>query len=139
MLVRELGDAWPGVLDRMRLLCRDAWAAHDGHELGTEGDSFFVAFATAPQAAGAAVAAQQAMAHESWPAPVRIRIGVHTGHPQRHTEGYVGLDVHRAARVASAAHGGQVVVSEATMSLLDPLRDQVGFRDLGSHRLKDIA
>ncbi len=138
MLVRELGDAWPGVLDRMRRLCREAWSAHEGHELGTEGDSFFVAFATAPQAVAAAVAAQQALAHEAWPAPVRIRIGVHTGHPQRHTEGYVGLDVHRAARIAASAHGGQVVVSEATMALLDPVRDQVGFRDLGSHRLKDI-
>lgn len=136
-LVRELGEAWAEVLQRQRELCRQAWAAHEGHELGTEGDSFFVAFATADQAVTAAVDAQRALAAQPWPGttPLRVRIGIHTGSPMRTGEGYVGLDVHRAARVSAAAHGGQVLVSEATLALLTDGRDH---QDLGEHALKDI-
>ena len=87
-----------------------------GVELGTEGDSFFVAFGTAPEAVAAAVQAQRELAGFDWPAGgrLRVRMGIHTGAPMVHDGGYVGMDVHRAARIAGAAHGGQVLVSEAT-------------------------
>ena len=141
LLVRELGEAWPEVLQQQRELCREAWAAHGGHELGTEGDSFMVVFATAEAAVAAASDAQVHIAQARWPqsATVRIRIGVHTGSPMRSAEGYVGLDVHKAARVSAAAHGGQVLISEATGVLVeDALPAEHGLLDLGEHQLKDI-
>ena len=140
-MVHALGQAWAGVLERQRVLCRAAWSAHGGHELGTEGDSFFVVFETASAAVSAAVAAQRSIGAEGWPdgVSVRVRIGVHTGSPQRHADGYVGMDVHRAARVAAYAHGGQVVLSEATAHLAeDALPAGVDLLDLGEHQLKDI-
>lgn len=140
-MVHALGSAWAGVLDRQREICRAAWAAHDGHELGTEGDSFFVVFATADAAVSAALEAQHAFAEEPWPdgVTVRVRMGIHTGSPQRHADGYVGMDVHRAARVAAAAHGGQVLVSETTARLAEAsLGETVRMVDLGEHQLKDI-
>jgi predicted ATPase len=110
-------------------------------ELGTEGDSFFVAFPSAPEAVAAAAQAQLALAQHVWPGreSVKVRMGLHTGSPQVHEDGYVGMDVHRAARIAAAAHGGQVVLSEATTKLvMDALGDGNTVRDLGSHQLKDI-
>ena len=140
-LARRLGPAWTGTLGRHQELLRAAFLAGGGVEVGTEGDSFFVAFPTPAGAVGAATAAQRALAAEPWPegAEVRVRIGMHTGEASIGTEGYVGLHVHRASRIASAGHGGQVLLSDATRTLLDhALPEGVSLRDLGEHRLRDI-
>ncbi len=142
LLLNRLGPRYVDALDGQRLVQRQAWAAHEGTELGTEGDSFFVAFPTAEAAVSAAVQAQRGLEEHPWPGGehVRVRIGIHTGSPQVHDGGYVGIDVHRAARIAGSAHGGQVVVSSATADLARAgLPDGVSLRDLGSHRLKDLA
>ena len=140
-LLGRLGDQYGEALSAHRVLLRAAFAAWGGREMGTEGDGFFVVFASAGEAVGCAVAAQRALAGHKWPggAAVRVRMGLHSGEPARHEDGYVGMDVHRAARIAAAAHGGQVVLSEATRLLAGPLPDGVSVRDLGFHRLKDIA
>jgi predicted ATPase len=109
--------------------------------MGTEGDSFFVVFSSAEDAVAAATQAQRSLVAQEWPdgARVRVRMGVHTGGPRVHGEGYVGIDVHRAARIAAAAHGGQVVISDATANLVARgLPAGVSLRDMGSHRLKDL-
>ena len=140
-LLRSLGDGWEPVLARHQALLRAAFEAEGGREAGTEGDSFFVAFPTAPGAVAAAVAAQRALAAEPWPdgAILRVRIGLHTGEAGFSTDSYVGLHVHRASRIASAGHGGQVLLSDATRSLVEhALPDGVELRDLGEHRLKDL-
>jgi predicted ATPase len=113
---------------------RQAFANHAGAELRTEGDSFFAAFASARNAVAAAEQAQAALAA----GPLPVRIGIHTGEPLpvEHEDGYVGVDVHRAARICAAGHGGQVLISQATKDLLDP---GVELRDLGEHRLKDLG
>jgi predicted ATPase/DNA-binding CsgD family transcriptional regulator len=126
---------------RPSALLRAAFSSFGGQEMGTEGDSFFVVFGSALDAAGCCVAAQRALAAHDWPGgiAVRVRMGLHSGEPARHEDGYIGLDVHRAARIAAAAHGGQVVLSEATRLLVEPrLPAGVSIRDLGFHRLKDI-
>jgi predicted ATPase/class 3 adenylate cyclase len=141
LLLSRLGPAYAEALDAQRNVLREAWAAHGGTEMGTEGDSFFVVFPTAPDAVAAAAHAQQEQARYPWPGgqPVRVRMGIHTGSPTVHGGGYVGMDVHRAARMAGAAHGGQVVVSSATAELVRAdLNTGVHLRDLGSHQLKDI-
>jgi predicted ATPase/class 3 adenylate cyclase len=140
-LVRAGADRWPAILERHRELLRAAFEAYGGSEVGTEGDSFFAAFPSAPAAVAAAVEAQRALAVEPWPddAVVRVRIGLHTGEASLSAKTYVGLHVHRASRIASVGHGGQVLLSEATRSLVqDALPDGVGLRDLGEHRLKDL-
>ena len=142
LLLNRLGPRYVDALDGQRLVLRTAWAAHEGTELGTEGDSFFVAFPTAAGAVHAAAQAQRGLEEYPWPGGehVRVRIGIHTGSPQVHDGGYVGMDVHRAARIAGSAHGGQVVVSAVTAELVrGGLPGGVGLRDLGSHRLKDIT
>ena len=139
-LLEQLGPArFADALDLHRLLLRQAFAGHEGHEVDTEGDAFFVAFARASDALAAAGDGQLALAHASWPDGVRVRVrmGIHTGEPLSVATGYVGMDVHRAARIMAAAHGGQVVVSETTRAVLDE-RAAVGLRDLGPHRLKDL-
>ena len=141
-LLTRLGDAYADALDLQRKILRHAWATHDGREMGTEGDSFFVAFPTATAAVAAAAAAQHELASVDWPddVQVRVRMGAHTGSPTPHGDGYVGIDVHRAARVAGAAHGGQVVITEATRELVgDELPEGWRTRDLGWHRLKDLS
>ncbi len=141
-LLNRLGPRYVEALDTQRQVMRTAWAAHGGTELGTEGDSFFVAFPTADGAVAAAVQAQRGLEKQAWPGgeQVRVRIGIHTGSPQVHDGGYVGIDVHRAARIAASAHGGQVVVSSVTADLVrGHLPTGVVLRDLGSHRLKDLA
>src|SRR4051794_14981554 len=137
-LLDRLGGEYVVALDEQRRILRHAWASHRGVELGTEGDSFFVAFADAPSAVSSAVDAQRGLAAADWPGgeQIRVRIGIHTGVPLPHDDGYVGMDVHRAARVMSAAHGGQVLVTDATAALAR-LPD-VEFRDLGRHLLKDL-
>ena len=128
-LLHELGDAYAGALAEHRRLLRDAFAAHGGVEVDTQGDAFFVAFARASDALAAASRAQQAL-----DGPVKVRMGLHTGEPLVTAEGYVGIDVHRAARIAAAGHGGQVLVSQTTHDLVGD-----GLRDLGEHRLKDLS
>jgi class 3 adenylate cyclase len=141
LLLSRLGLAYTEALDAQRKVLRKVWAANGGTEMGTEGDSFFVVFATAQDAVVAATQAQRELAGYQWPAgePIRVRMGIHTGSPTVHDDGYVGMDVHRAARIASAAHGGQVVMSSATAELVNGTLDTgVWVRDLGSHQVKDI-
>jgi predicted ATPase len=131
-LLHELGDAYADVLAGHRSLIRAAFAERSGVEVDTQGDAFFYAFARASDAVAAAGHAQEGLAH----GPVRVRIGVHTGEPVLTDEGYVGMDVHTAARIAACAHGGQVVVSLRAKELVAGTR---AFTDLGVHRLKDLA
>jgi predicted ATPase/class 3 adenylate cyclase len=131
-LLQELGESYADVLAKHRRLLRKAFEHHGGVEVDTQGDAFFVAFARASDALAAAQRAQRALGD----GPVRVRIGIHTGEPLVTHEGYVGLDVHRAARIAGAAHGGQVLLSQTTRDLLDI---DIPVRDLGEHRLKDLS
>jgi len=131
-LLHEQGDRYAGLLADHRRTLREAFTTHDGVEVDTQGDAFFVAFARAADAVAAAEAARTALAS----GPMRVRIGIHTGEPIVTDEGYVGIDVHRAARIAAAAHGGQIVLSESTRQLID---GETAVRDLGEHRLKDLA
>jgi predicted ATPase/class 3 adenylate cyclase len=140
-LVRRLGERYGEALSAQRTLLRAAFRSFGGRELSTEGDSFFVVFESAIAAVGCCVAGQRALARHDWPdgVTVRVRMGLHSGEPTRHEDNYVGLDVHRAARIAAAAHGGQVVLSDATRHLVESrLAADVLLRDLGWHRLKDI-
>jgi predicted ATPase/class 3 adenylate cyclase len=141
-LTQELGDAWPPLLERHREIARAAWAEQKGVEIGTEGDSFFVVFTSAPQAVAAAVAAQRGLASEAWPpdAAIRVRMGLHSGEGVLSGGSYVGLDVHRAARIANAGHGGQVLLSATTRALVEgSLPEGVTLREMGEHRLKDLS
>jgi predicted ATPase/class 3 adenylate cyclase len=131
-LLGELGDRYSDVLAEHNRLLRERFSRHGGLEVGTQGDSFFVAFADAGSAVAAAGDVQAALAG----GPVRVRIGIHTGEAVVTDEGYVGIDVHRAARIMSAGHGGQVLLSETTRQLLGENRELV---DLGEHRLKDLG
>src|ERR1700694_3496180 len=140
-LLEQLGERYTGVLAEYRSLLRTTFHAHDGHEVDTQGDSFFVVFARASDAVSAAVEVQRTLFAHAWPNSVKmpVRIGLHTGEPQLSSEGYVGLDVHRAARVMSAGHGGQVLLSQTTSDLAKrDLPDGVSLRDLGAHHLKDL-
>jgi predicted ATPase/class 3 adenylate cyclase len=141
-LLDELGrDAYTAVLERHVALLRAAFARHGGREEGTEGDSFFVVFEGAVEAVAAAVEAQRALAAEAWPTgvEVKVRMGLHAGEASSSAAGLVGLDVNRAARIAAAAHGGQIVVSDAIRALVIASRDSsISLHGLGSHRLKDL-
>jgi predicted ATPase/class 3 adenylate cyclase len=141
VLLSRLGDRYGQALSAHRVMVRAAIAAWGGREISTEGDSFFVVFGSAADAVACALAAQRALAGHDWPGgdAVRVRMGLHSGEPTPHEDNYIGMDVHRAARIAATAHGGQVVLSEATVALAAPLPDGVSVRDLGFHRLKDIA
>lgn len=130
-LLRTLGDEYAEMLGVHRRKLRDEFARHGGVEVDTQGDAFFVAFAKASDALAAAADVRAALGD----GPIRVRIGVHTGEPSVTEEGYVGLDVHRVARIAAAGHGGQILVSQTTRDLAGA--DQL--RDLGMHRLKDLA
>jgi predicted ATPase/class 3 adenylate cyclase len=140
-LLSRLGDRYGEALSDHRALLRAAFVTWHGREISTEGDSFFVVFEAAGEAVACALAAQRALAGHDWPDgdALRVRMGLHTGEPTRHEDNYIGMDVHRAARIAATAHGGQVVVSEATFGRADPLPAEVSVRDLGFHRLKDIS
>jgi predicted ATPase/class 3 adenylate cyclase len=140
-LLNRLGNRYGEALSAQRAVLRAALSDYGGQEMGTEGDSFFVVFESAGDAVRCCVAAQRALAGYHWPdgVAVRVRMGLHSGEPVRYEDGYLGIDVHRAARIAAAAHGGQVVVSEETRLLAQArLPAGVSFRDLGFHRLKDI-
>jgi len=140
-LLMRLGPAYAEALDAQRRMLRAVWGENGGAEMGTEGDSFFVVFASAPSAVAAAADGQRRLAEYSWPAGerLRVRMGIHVGNPMLHDGGYVGKDVHRAARIAGSAHGGQVVLSEAAARLVeDDLPSGVELKSLGSHQLKDL-
>ena len=142
-LVQELGPAvFTDLLERHNAILRESFGRHGGIERGTQGDLFLVMFPEAPAAIAAAADVQRGLARELWPAgaSVAVRIGVHTGIGRLGGDDYVGIDVNRAARVAAAGHGGQVLVSDATRALADmELPAGVHFRSLGEHRLKDLA
>jgi YVTN family beta-propeller protein len=140
-LLKKLREAYDGALGDHQRLLREAAAAHRGTEIDTQGDSFFFAFARAGDAVAAAAAAQRALAAHAWPVDgsVHVRMALHTGEPRLGGERYVGLGVHRGARICAAGHGGQVLLSNATRELVeDELAADVRLRDLGEHRLKDI-
>src|SRR4051794_19664603 len=141
-LLRALGSDYAHVLSAQRAIMRRAIADHGGHEMGTEGDSFFVVFASAADGVAAAVDAQRGLHAHEWPqgAQVRVRMGLHVGEPVRHEEGYMGIDLNKAARVASTANGGQIVISDDLRADLDAIGVALGvsIRDLGAHRLKDL-
>ena len=131
-LLAELGERYEVVLEQHRDVMRNAFARHGGVEVDTQGDAFFCAFASAREALAAAEEAQRGLAEGA----VRVRIGLHTGEPKLGREGYVGMDVHRAARICSAGHGGQILLSQPTRDLLEA---DLVVRDLGEHRLKDLT
>jgi predicted ATPase/class 3 adenylate cyclase len=134
-LLDQLGpERYAEALAEHRRILREAFAAHGGVEVDTQGDAFFVAFPTASAALEAAARAREGLSQ----GPIQVRIGIHTGTPHLTEEGYVGADVHRAARIAAAGHGGQVLVSAATAHLLEA-SDNLLLVDLGEHRLKDLA
>ena len=140
-LVQQIGAGYASILETQQRLLREAFGSHGGVELGTEGDSFFVVFPTAPEAVAAAVAAQKAVAAHTWPedATIRIRMGLHTGQGTLGGDNYIGLDVNRAARIAGVAYGGQVLISESTRALVaHTLAEGMALLDLGEHRLKDL-
>ena len=133
-LLEELGtDAYRDALAEHRRIVRAACARFDGYEVDYEGDAFFYAFSTAQAAVNAVTEAMQ----ELDAGPIRVRVGIHTGEPALDPPKYVGLDVHRSARIMSAAHGGQVVLSRSTVALLEP--GSVELKELGQHRLKDLT
>jgi predicted ATPase/class 3 adenylate cyclase/DNA-binding CsgD family transcriptional regulator len=140
-LLQQLDDRYASVLMECRGLLRAAFQQWHGHEVDTQGDSFFVAFARATDAVSAAVNVQRVLFSHPWPEEgvMRVRVGVHTGEPSLVSADYIGLDVHHAARIMSAAHGGQVLLSQTTRDLVQyDLPDGVSLRDLGEHRLKDL-
>ena len=131
-LLDELGEGYAEVLAEHHRVVRKAIEEHGGVEVDTQGDAFFVSFARASDAVAAASSAQEALADTG----LRVRMGIHTGEPLLADTGYIGMDVHRAARVMSAGHGGQVVLSQTTRDLLD---EAFELQDLGEHRLKDLS
>ncbi len=130
-LLQELGDRYAQVLAEHRRRLRDAFGRHGGVEVDTQGDAFFVVFPRASDALAAAAESRDAL----MAGPIRVRMGLHTGEPLATAEGYIGIDVHRAARIAAAGHGGQILISQSTRELAGA----DGLRDLGEHRLKDLT
>ncbi|HEX3689030.1 MAG TPA: adenylate/guanylate cyclase domain-containing protein [Solirubrobacteraceae bacterium] len=136
-LLDRLGDEYGALLADHRRLLRAVWARHEGVEVGTDGDSFFVAFADVESAVEAAIAAQRTLASHAWPSDAhpRVRMGLHTGEPRINQGDYWGADVHYAARIGAAAHGGQILASQATRAM----DDHHEFESLGEHSLKDFV
>ena len=140
-LVQQLGDRFPALLADHHRLMRDAFGAEGGVEVMTEGDSFFVVFTSAPAAVRAAIAAQRSLEDHVWPegVDVKVRMGLHTGEGLMVGDNYGGIDVHRAARISAAGHGGQILISSTTRALVESsLPGGASLVDLGEHRLKDI-
>jgi class 3 adenylate cyclase len=139
-LLEELGDGYVALLQEHNRIFREVMLEHDGAEVSTEGDSFFVVFRSPLSAIDAAAAIQRRLADRRFPAPVRVRMGLHTGLGQLVGGDYVGIDVHRAARIAAAGHGGQILMSEATRGLVaSQVPASLSLLDLGPHRLKDLT
>ena len=140
-LMRRLGDGYGQVLDDHRRLLREHLGNAGGREIDTQGDAFFFSFTRARDAVGGAVAAQRALQEHEWSdgSEVKVRMGLHTGEPAVGEEGYHGLDVVRAARICSAGHGGQILLSETTRVLVGThLPQGVQIVDLGTQQLKDV-
>ena len=140
-LLRRLGAQYHDVITQHHRILREAIGRGGGTEVGTEGDAFFAVFPSPTNALATAVYAQRSLAAARWPEgqTVRVRMGLHTGRAVMVGEGYVGLDIHLAARIAAAGHGGQVLLSDTTRLLVEPgLPDGVSLRDLERHRLKDF-
>src|SRR5438270_4681791 len=140
-LVQQLGERYTDLLEEYRQRLRAAFQRWNGNVVDTQGDAFLVAYGDASDAVAGAVAAQRVLASHVWPegVVVRVRMGIHTGEPRLSSEGYTGLDVHHAARIMSAGHGGQVLLSQTTRDLVEhDLPAGVSLRDLGVHRLKDL-
>jgi class 3 adenylate cyclase len=140
-LLQQLGDGYGDVVRDHRQLLREHLGEKGGTEVDTQGDAFFYSFSRAKDGVAGAVAAQRALAEHEWPgaAEVKVRMGLHTGEPSVGDEGYLGLDVVRAARICSAGHGGQILLSETTRALLgNDLPDGVAVVDLGQQNLKDV-
>jgi class 3 adenylate cyclase len=140
-LLERLGDRYEDVDRDHRRILRQRLSESGGREIDNQGDAFFFSFPRAKDAVAAAVAAQRQLAAHTWPdgVEVRIRMGLHTGEPTVGDEGYLGMDVVRAARICSAAHGGQILLSETTRALVgNSVPDGVSIRDLGHARLKDV-
>ncbi len=141
-LMQEMGDSYTSAQTAHHQILRAAFQSFQGHELRTEGDSFFCVFASAIDACSAAAAAQRALASHIWDGgrPLKVRMGLHTGEAPLVSDEYIGIDVHHAARIAASAHGGQTVISETTRGLVEGnLKPGLRLRDLGTHRLKDLA
>jgi predicted ATPase/class 3 adenylate cyclase len=140
-LLQRIGDKYSQALEEQRVIMRAAFQQFEGYEIDTAGDAFFVAFSRAQDGVAAAITAQRHLATHQWPEgeTMRVRMAVHTGEPIVTATGYVGMDVHRAARLCSAGHGGQILLSETTRQLMaGNLPEGVTLRDLGEHRLKDL-
>jgi tetratricopeptide (TPR) repeat protein len=140
-LLQQLGNRYVDLMADYRRIVRAAFQQWNGHEVDTQGDAFFVVFARASDAATATVAIQRVLAAHRWPEAVAVqaRIGLHTGEPQLSSEGYIGLDVHHAARIMSAGHPGQILLSQTTHDLVKhALLEDMSLYDLGEHRLKDL-
>ena len=141
VLLKRLGDAYGSVLAAHRRLVREAFTGHDGVEIDTQGDAFFFAFVRAGDAVAASTEVQRSHFEYGWPeeGQVRVRVGLHTGEPTIGEEGYLGLDVVRAARLCGLCRGGQVLLSETTRALVgSSLPDGVSVFPLGERHLKDI-
>jgi class 3 adenylate cyclase/DNA-binding NarL/FixJ family response regulator len=140
-LARRLRAEWPDVVREHQRLLREAFTAHDGHEIDTQGDALFFVFASAHHAVRAAVDGRRALAGHPWPdgTEVKVRVGIHTAQAEPLEGRYFGLPVHRAARIMSAGRGGEILLSASTYGLLgdDPLPD-LELRDLGERELKDL-
>src|SRR5437763_913006 len=140
-LLTRLCGGYAEILAEHQRVLREAFDKYAGCVIDDQGDAFFVAFARASDAIAAAVRAQRALASRRWSegVDVRVRMGVHTGEAELQSDRYVGLDVHRAARICAAGHGGQVLISSSTRELVvGELPGEVTLRDLGEHRLKDL-
>ena len=141
LMLKRLGERYADALETHRAIIRRALARNGGREVDTEGDAFFAAFARPGDAIRAAVMAQRALGRHRWPGSdrVKVRMGIHAGHPTPVGDGYVGLDVHLGARIAAAAHGDQILVSESVARSDTSLPAGTSFRGLGSFRLKYIG
>jgi class 3 adenylate cyclase len=140
-LLQRVGDRYAAFLAEHNMMLQTAFQTYDGYGVRTEGDSFFVVFQRAEDAVRAAIAAQRLLASHTWPegGQIRVRIGLHTGEPRFVNDDFVGLDVHRGARISDAGHGGQILISDATWAeVVGPLRGEATFEDLGQHFLRDI-
>jgi class 3 adenylate cyclase/CheY-like chemotaxis protein len=140
-LLKELGESYGGMLADHQRLLREAFGAESGREIDTQGDAFFFAFGRGKNAVAGALAGQRALAAHTWPhlAGVTVRMGMHTAEPSVSGDRYIGVGVHRAARICAAAHGGQILLSQATHALLvDDVLPDLRFTDLGEFTLKDL-